>query len=128
MFVVADQPPVEHQDPVRLLHHPALGLRDKARVSGVAFDDLDVDAVLLAVVDDALLESLVDQGDLRTASVWAATPSSSAIPAALSCALAGRTATATTRPNTSTARHLLRPGTFFAGSLPVVVAGTPTAA
>ncbi len=32
------------------------------------------------------------------------------------------------RPNTSTARHLFLPGTFFEASLPVVSAGTPTAA
>lgn len=62
MFIVADEAPVEQQDPVCLFHDPPLGLWDEAGVGRVAFDDLDVDAQVLAVVDDALLEPLVDQG------------------------------------------------------------------
>jgi hypothetical protein len=62
VFVVADQAPVEHQDPVRLLHDPPLDLRDEAFAGRIALNDLDVDAVLLAVVADAILEPLVGQG------------------------------------------------------------------
>ena len=65
MFVVAYQTAVEHQDPVRLLHDPPLGLRDEPLVVRVALDDLDVDAHVRAVLDDLLLEALVDQGLLH---------------------------------------------------------------
>ena len=61
MFVVAYETAVEHQDPVRLLHDPPPGLRNEALVARVAFDDLHVDAVVLAVFDDGLLEALSDQ-------------------------------------------------------------------
>ncbi len=62
MFVVADQPAVEHQDPVGLLDSPADRLRDEAAVGRVALDDLHRDAQAGTVVDHGLLETLVHQG------------------------------------------------------------------
>ncbi|MFI6354079.1 hypothetical protein ACIBJF_15800 [Streptomyces sp. NPDC050743] len=53
---------MQHHDPVPLLHHPPLGLRDEPAGCRVALDDFDVDAHLLPVVDDGGLESLVHQG------------------------------------------------------------------
>lgn len=43
------------------IHLLACGTKPAARVRGVAFDDLDVDADPCAVLDDGLLEALVDQ-------------------------------------------------------------------
>lgn len=43
------------------------GLRNEALVVRVAFDDLDVDAHVRAVLDDLLLEALVDQRLLHAA-------------------------------------------------------------
>lgn len=80
-----------------LLDDPPLGLRDEAGVGRVALDDLHVDAVLLAVIDHGLLEPLVDQGFFDPVGL-AATPSSRAVPAALSCADASSTTASTTRP------------------------------
>ncbi len=62
MFVVADQAPVQYQDPVGLLDPPPLRLRNESRLLRVALDDLDVDAEMIAVRDDLVLEALVDQG------------------------------------------------------------------
>ena len=61
MLVVADQTAVEHQDAVRLLDDPSLGLGDEPPVGRVAFDDFHVDAQAGAVCDDGVLESLVGQ-------------------------------------------------------------------
>jgi hypothetical protein len=65
VFVVADQAPIQHQDPGGLLHNPPLGLRDEPGIGRIALHDLHVDAHLLAVVHDRLLETLVDQGFLH---------------------------------------------------------------
>lgn len=42
MFVVADQPPVQYQDPECLLHPPPFGLRNESLLLRVPLDDLDV--------------------------------------------------------------------------------------
>lgn len=62
MLVVADQAPVQYQDPVGLLVPPPLRLRHEPLDLRVAFDDLDVDAQAGTVRDDLVLETLVDQG------------------------------------------------------------------
>ncbi|GAA1084978.1 hypothetical protein GCM10009577_01820 [Streptomyces javensis] len=61
MLVVADQTPVQHQDPVGLLDPPPLRLRREPLVLRVAFDDLDVNPQACTVQDHLLLEALVNQ-------------------------------------------------------------------
>lgn len=58
MFIVADQAPVEHQDPVGLLDDPSFRLGHEAFVGGVAFDDVHGDSQAGAMGDDRVLESL----------------------------------------------------------------------
>ncbi len=61
MLVVANQAPVQYQDPVGLLDPPPLRLRDGPGLLQVALDDLDLDAQATAVHDDLVLAALVDQ-------------------------------------------------------------------
>jgi hypothetical protein len=72
---------------------------------------------------DVVLEPGVDPR-LVTVGVCATTRSINRTPIWLSVAEAAITTTAMIRPNASTARPRLRPGTRFAASLPVVAAGT----
>lgn len=60
MFVVADQPPVQYQDPEWLLHPPPFRLRNESPLLRVAPDDVDAEGG--PVRDDLVLEALVDQG------------------------------------------------------------------
>lgn len=62
MLVVADQAPVQYQDPVGLLDPPPLRLRHEPLDLRVACDDLDVDTQASTVHDDLVLEALVNQG------------------------------------------------------------------
>lgn len=128
MFVVADQAPVQYQGPERLLHPPPFRLRNESPLLSVAPDDLDVDAEGGPMHDDLVLEALVDQGLAGRAAGRDSDLVEQSDAGALSWTLAATTVTAMTRPRTSTASPRLRPGTRFAGSLPVVTAGTPVAA
>lgn len=60
MLVVADQTPVQYQDPVGLLDPPLLWLRDEPCLPRSAFDDPDVDTQAGSMRDDLVLEALVD--------------------------------------------------------------------
>lgn len=84
VFVVADQTPVQYQDPVGLLDPPPLRLRDEPLVLRVALDDLHVDAQAGSVCDGLSLEALVDQSLADGAAGVLATSLSRAMPAVLS--------------------------------------------
>jgi hypothetical protein len=62
VLVVADQAPVQYQDPVGLLDPSPLRLRHEPLDLRVALDDLDVDPQAGSVCDDLVLEALADQG------------------------------------------------------------------
>jgi len=123
VLVVADEPPVEGQDAEGLLDDPAPGLGTKPRSAGLRSTTC-TSMPLVAPWATTWLLNPWSTSAVRTVPPCAATLSSRAIPAVLSCAEAARTTTAITSPRTSTARPRLRPGTFLAGSFPVVPAGT----
>ena len=77
--------------------------------------------------DDRVLEALVRQRLAHRAGLRG-DPVQQGDPGRVLVRRRRQTTTATTRPRTSTARHRLRPGTFFPASLPVVPAGTGAAA
>lgn len=58
-LIVARKAPVEHEGAQGLLDHPPFGFRRKPSGSGLALDDLHVDAQAGAVVSDGVLEPCV---------------------------------------------------------------------
>ncbi|GCB88790.1 hypothetical protein SALB_01463 [Streptomyces noursei] len=80
------------------------------------------------MLHDGLLERGVPPHTLVTVGALSATLSSKVIPIALSCTLGATTITAMTRPITSVAMPLFRPGLLLPGSSPVVSFGAFTEA
>jgi hypothetical protein len=128
VFVVADQAPVQYQDSVCLLDPPALRLRDEALVLGVPGNDLDVDTETGAVIDDLVLEALVDEGLADPAAGMLGNLVEEGDARGVVVRVRREDRDSDDQARTSTASPRLRPGTRFAGSRPVVEAGTPAAA
>ena len=116
MLVVADQAPVQYQDPVGLLDPPPLRLRHESLVLRVALDDLDVDTEAGAVRDDLVLEALVDQGFADASAGVLGDLVQQDDARGVVVGVRGEDGDRDDQPSTSTARPRLRPGTRLAGS------------
>jgi hypothetical protein len=119
-FVVSNQPAMHHQPPERSFYRPALALRLEPTLLRVFSDDLHVDTVLRAQVNDALLVPRVHPRH-RHRGVLTGHLLHHPRPQVVSCTLAAVTNTTNNRPSTSVATCRLRPLTFLPASIPANV-------